>query len=155
MDTLGKIVWFLIKLKLSFTISLSGMQLKWMRTFCLFITIIFCLPIFSYSADVTLIWDPNNEPDLEGYIVYYKTGSSGEAYDYFDMVLVAELGNPDAPEYTITGLDYDEDYFIAVTAYDSEGLESEYSDEVIANIPLPPEEKGGGGGGCFIDASRQ
>lgn len=88
-------------------------------------------------------------------MVYYKTGSSGEPYDYFDTVPVAELNDPQAPEYTIIDLDYDEDYFISVTAYDSKGLESEYSDEVIANIPLPPEEKGGGGGGCFIDASRQ
>ncbi|HEN21171.1 MAG TPA: fibronectin type III domain-containing protein [Desulfobacteraceae bacterium] len=118
-------------------------------------SLIICLHLSCYAAEITVQWDPNTEPDLEGYVVYYKTGSSGEPYDYFDTVPVAELNDPHAPEYTIIDLDYDEDYFIAVTAYDSEGLESDYSNEVIANIPLPPEEKGGSGGGCFIDASRQ
>lgn len=115
-------------------------------------SLVFYSQLYCYAEDITIQWDTNNEPDLEGYIVYYKTGSSGEPYDYFDTVPVAELNDPHAPEYTIIDLDYDEDYFIAVTAYDSEGFESDYSKEVIANIPLP---RGGGGGGCFINSSHQ
>ena len=65
---------------------------------------------------------------------------------------VAELDDPDRPEYVLAGLDYDEDYFIVVTAYNSEGIESVYSNEVSANISSP--QRCEGGGGCFIGAAR-
>ena len=46
----------------------------------------FCLILYfetlCHAADITLKWDPNTEPDLEGYMLYYKTGSSGERYDF-------------------------------------------------------------------------
>jgi len=29
----------------------------------------------SFAKDVTLQWDPNSEPDLMGYLIYYKDGS--------------------------------------------------------------------------------
>ena len=129
------------------------MGLKLMWKLCLLgIIIISCFPITSDATDITLQWDANTEPDLEGYIVYYKTGSSGEPYEYADTVSVAELDDPDMPWHILTGLDYDEDYFIAVTAYDSKGIESDYSNEVSANISSPQRDEGGGG--CFIGASR-
>ena len=31
-----------------------------------------------YALDVTLQWDANKETNLAGYIVYYKTGHSGD-----------------------------------------------------------------------------
>ena len=34
------------------------------------ILIFFILPVLAYSADVTLAWDANNEPDLAGYKLY-------------------------------------------------------------------------------------
>ncbi len=53
--------------------------------FCTFIFIISALTLFSppsiYAADVTLAWSANTEPDLDGYYIYYKTGSSGAPYN--------------------------------------------------------------------------
>ncbi|MBW1899939.1 MAG: fibronectin type III domain-containing protein [Deltaproteobacteria bacterium] len=93
----------------------------------------------AYSAEVTLQWDPNTEPDLAGYKIYYDTNSGapyeGTAADQGAspvVVAIEDLTDPDQPEYTITGLTGSRDYFFAVTAFDNEtpSLESDYSDEV-------------------------
>ena len=93
----------------------------------------------AYSAEVTLQWDPNTEPDLAGYKIYYDTNSGapydGTAADQGSspvVVAIEDLTDPDQPEYTITGLTGSRDYFFAVTAFDNEtpSLESDYSDEV-------------------------
>jgi len=36
-----------------------------------------CFPAPAMAKRVTLAWESNMEPDLEGYRLYYKTGSSG------------------------------------------------------------------------------
>jgi len=85
---------------------------------------------FSFSADFDLRWAENQEPDLAGYKIYYKTGSSGPPYDGIHPTNAAfnspiDVGN--VTEYTIAGLNNLEIYYIVLTAYDSEGLESDYS----------------------------
>jgi len=92
------------------------------------------------TTDVTLQWDANTDPDLAGYKIYYDT-DSGEPYtpdvaDYADQgsspitVPIGDLGDPNNPEYTLTGLSDSEVYFFVVAAYDTEGFESEASNEV-------------------------
>ena len=108
----------------------------------IFFSLFFCLQTFSFAADVTLGWDAN-EPDPDGYRLYYKTGSSGPPYNGIGAlegdspitVELAELIDPDNPEYTINGLSDTETYFFVVTAYDSGGSESGYSNEVFY---IPP-----------------
>ena len=39
---------------------------------------------FVYAADVTLAWDPNQEPDLAGYRVYSRPAGGSYNYDYPD-----------------------------------------------------------------------
>ena len=75
---------------------------------------------------VTLVWDPNTEPDLEGYKCYYGLNSS----DYEYTVVV---GNRTVC--TVTDLKPGETYYFAVTAYNSVGLESDYSEEVLYTVP--------------------
>ncbi len=115
--------------------------------------------------DVTLQWDPNSEPDLDGYKVYYKSDPSG-AYNVCTdaengkspiTVPIEDLADSNNPEYTLTGLTDGVPYFFVVTAYDTEGLESEYSNEVTTSAPTPspeptptPSGEGADGGGCFI-----
>ena len=82
-----------------------------------------CSQASSYAMEVTLQWYANTEPDLDGYKVYYKTGSSGPPYNGPIVV-----GN--TTTYELTGLDNNEVYFFVVIAYDTEGLESDYSNEV-------------------------
>jgi hypothetical protein len=125
--------------------------------FCVFISIISGLILFSplsiSAADVTLAWRSNSEPDLCGYYIYYKTGSSGAPYSGTGsvegnspiQVPLADLYNPAYPEYTVHGLSDTETICFVLTAYDTDGNESGYSNEVcyqpLVDVPpsnLPP-----------------
>jgi hypothetical protein len=75
---------------------------------------------------VTLAWDPNSEPDLEGYKCYYGLASM----DYEHRIIV---GNHTV--YTVTDLTPGETYYFAVTAYNTVGMESEYSEEIMYTVP--------------------
>jgi hypothetical protein len=106
----------------------------------------FIFPPISPAHQVTLAWDPNAESDLAGYITYW--GTSRGNYPY-----LTDVGNNTS--HTITGLEEDRVYYFAITAYDSEYNESDYSDELAYVVPSSDTEGsgggyGGGGGGCFI-----
>jgi len=75
----------------------------------------------SYGETVILSWNPNAEPDLAGYRIYY--GNSSRNYDY-----VFDVG--DVTEYQL-GLSFEDTYYFAVTAYDTSGNESDFSAEAI------------------------
>lgn len=80
---------------------------------------------------VTLAWDANTEPDLAGYRVYQGSKSGGP------YTKIADVPVMPMPEYTITGL-ADGTWFWVVTAYDTGGLESGYSNEVSKTVNRPP-----------------
>jgi hypothetical protein len=116
------------------------------KIYCIFTCSLFLLILFSppliYSADVTLGWDANTESDLAGYYVYYKTGSSGLPYNGTGTVegnspiqvplsALSDLGDPAYPDYTIHGLSDTETTYIVLTAYDTDGNQSGYSNEVF------------------------
>jgi hypothetical protein len=87
---------------------------------------------FAHSAEVTVAWDPNTEPDLAGYKIYYKTESSGPPYNGTGVTegdSPIDVGNQ--TEFTFHGLTDDVTYFLVVTAYNTGGLESDYSEELI------------------------
>jgi hypothetical protein len=73
------------------------------------------------QQSVTLAWDPNQEPDLGGYIVYY--GPRSRVYTN-----AINVGN--VTTNTVSGLEETGTYYFAVTAYNTNGLESDFSDEV-------------------------
>ncbi len=117
------------------------------------------------AADVTLAWDPNSEADLEGYGVYLSRGTLGPPYELYGYVALADLENPGAPRFTVSGLEKGMRYYFAVTAYDTEGYESAFSRPACADVgdtivpcPVPPSSGGaggggGGGGGCFLQTA--
>jgi hypothetical protein len=85
------------------------------------------------AKDVTLAWDRNSESNLSGYMLYYKTGTGGTPYDGVGALQGAspiDVGN--VTTFTVIGLSDSEDYYFVVTAYNTEGLESGYSNEVTA-----------------------
>jgi hypothetical protein len=80
----------------------------------------------------------------------------GPPYYQLDTVSLAET-EPDNPLYTATGLKEESFYCFVVTAYDSEGIESGFSNEVCVlngqQVALNSAQDRGGGGGCFISIS--
>ncbi len=79
------------------------------------------------SQSVNLAWDPNSEPVLDGYRVYFRTGSG----NYTQAMEVA------TPSATVPDLTEGVVYYFAVTAYNTEGVESGYSNEVSYAVPTP------------------
>jgi hypothetical protein len=116
-----------MQLNMSRTSNLS--RLSFWRSILVLI-LIFLYPLLIQPADaasVTLAWDPNTEPDVAGYKVYY-----GKASGTYESVV--DVGNQTT--YNILGFQDGETYYLAVTAYNVYGLESGFSDEVI--YPGPP-----------------
>lgn len=67
------------------------------------------------AAIVTLAWDPNPEPDISGYRVYYGTNGFGSVMDCGNVTnRVLELSGPGT-------------WSFYATAYNTSGLESEPS----------------------------
>lgn len=95
--------------------------------FCFLLNLItLCSPC--RAATVALSWEANTEPTLAGYRVYYKSGSSLLP---FDGTEASEGGSPidvrNSTTTTVSGLFPDKSYYFTVTAYDSLGVESDYS----------------------------
>jgi hypothetical protein len=122
----------------------------------------------AYAADVTLAWDPNQEADLEGYAVYFKSNAPGPPYNLFGYFTTDDISDPAGPTVTVTGLNKGANYYFAVTAYNTKGNESGFSNTVCAEIGdvIAPCSativdgggsggggSGGGGGGCFIETA--
>jgi hypothetical protein len=88
------------------------------------------LLVFSFTeghcAQVTLTWDPNSEPDLSGYEVYYGTSSGNYQWNM-------DVGN--VTTYNVNSLDTGITYYFAATAYNTSGYESGYSNEVVYTPP--------------------
>jgi hypothetical protein len=128
------------------------------------------------AKKVTIGWDANPEPDLEGYVVYRNVGSPGPPYKHTDTLPEDDLANPLKPRVVMTGLKKETEYYVAVTAYDIRGKESDFSSDLCIEIvdefvqacsetaissksasPGTSKSSGGGGsggsnGGCFISS---
>ena len=77
------------------------------------------------GAGVTLVWDPSEEPGVVGYVVHW--GRNPGVYPW-------QMDVMQATETAIADLESGVPYFFAITAYDSDGTESEPS-AVVAYIP--------------------
>jgi hypothetical protein len=83
----------------------------------------------SQAANVNLSWSPSTDADLAGYSVYYGTASR----TYGTPVNVGLVS-----AYTLTGFNAGT-YYFAVTAYDSSGNESAFSNEASRTITSTPD----------------
>jgi hypothetical protein len=101
------------------------------------------------AAQVSLAWDANSESNLAGYHVYYNLGSSGAPYTGNGLdqgaspvdVPLASLDDAQNPRVSLSGL-VAGTYYITCTAYDSEGNESGYANEISYTVvvdELPPD----------------
>ncbi len=106
-----------------------------MKKILMIILLLFLMVSPAYAGDATLSWDaPTTNADgtpltdLAGYNVYYGTASGvyGTPIDVHNVLT-----------YKVTGLSEGLKYF-AVTAYDTGGNESCYSNEVSKKIVIAP-----------------
>lgn len=97
-----------------------------MKTILLVIFIMFVsLSAFATTKGYRLQWDPNSEPDLAGYRVYIGTQSGGPYTVVAELGLVAQYdGELNVPDDALSS------FYWVVTAFDTSGLESDYSNEV-------------------------
>ena len=153
----------------------------------------------SGPAEFILGWDANNEADLDGYEIYVRKGIPDSTYEFLAAVYVNELEDPNNPTVTITDgynglltdiitpvvrmaeLANNTTYHLALTAFDTQGKTSDFSEELCVEVigtsvvecgstdsgsddsaetDAGSESSvendagsGSGGGGCFIAAS--
>src|SRR5947199_354933 len=77
-------------------------------------------------SSVDLQWNPNTDPSVVGYNLY--VGASSRNYTN-----VTSVGN--STNKIVGGLKEGKNYYFAVTAYDVEGYESDYSEEIVYIVP--------------------
>lgn len=104
-----------------------------MKTICMGFLILL-MAAAAQATDVTLQWDPNTEADLAGYRLYQKADSATPPF-----VKVREIPKGTTTA-SVTGLDSAHSYSFAVTAYNTAGLESAYSN--IVTVPAAPKVPG-------------
>jgi hypothetical protein len=100
------------------------------------IAVLTCSPGEVLGMEVKLAWDACNWPGLAGYKVHYGTAS--KAYN-------TSINVHNVTSYTVTSLASGA-YYFAVTAYDSAGVETAFSNEVSTG-------EGGCGQGCNVNGS--
>jgi hypothetical protein len=86
------------------------------------------------AAEITLLWDANDEADLAGYAVYQRTDSPEPPYDLVDKLFLDELFDPDKPETLVTQLEDGKKYYFTVTAFDESNNESSISNKICVKV---------------------
>ena len=121
-----------------FIVVLSGLLL-------LLLAILSLLVPAAHAGQVTVAWDPNPEPDVAGYKIYYGTNSGS---------YTASVDAGSATSAVISGLQEGVTYFFSAVAYDASNNESGFSNEITYAVPAAATPSGGeassGGGACFI-----
>ncbi len=77
------------------------------------------------AQNMMITWDANPEADLSGYKVYY--GPASRSYD-----TAVDVGS--SLEFSFDNIGGPEELYVAVTAYDTAGNESDFSEELVINI---------------------
>ncbi len=90
------------------------------------VIMVFIMNASAWAGTATLSWDPNTETDLAGYKAYYGIASAS----YTQSI---DVGN--VLTYTINNLAEGVTYFFVVTAYNTSGNESGFSNEGSKTIP--------------------
>ena len=92
-----------------------------------------------FASTVTLQWNANTETDLAGYRVYYRADSSAVPFAGTGATQGASpIDVAKNTTATISGLDSGHANFFAVTAYNTAGVESPYSNVVTISELTPP-----------------
>ncbi|BCR05259.1 hypothetical protein DESUT3_23280 [Desulfuromonas versatilis] len=88
------------------------------------------------GAEITLAWDPNTEPNVAGYKLYYRSDAPDLPFDGAEADNGQSPSPIDVGNATTASVDLPDDgkiYYFAVTAYDTSGYESSYSNIVASD----------------------
>jgi len=96
-------------------------MLKYSKFFILILSLV--LTGTAQAGTVHLVWNPNTEIDLTGYVVYY-----GKARGVYDTLIELDRTNV----FPVNGLDTGIPYYFSVKAVDLNGNESDYSEAITA-----------------------
>src|SRR4051794_11482562 len=80
------------------------------------------------APSVTLVWNPNTESDLAGYNVYFGPTNA----TYTNKIILGKVTTN-----IVSGLVPGAKYFFAVTAFNTSGAESDFSNEISYSVPAP------------------
>lgn len=92
-----------------------------------------------YAYDLMLRWTAPPEPDVAGYFVY--VGPSSRTYIHrYPVDSIGSLTFAGVVHHIVVGLDPTHTYYLAVTAFNTEGLESPFSNEKVVSVSnlMPP-----------------
>jgi hypothetical protein len=93
----------------------------------------------SQARDVTLQWDPSTDSTVTGYKINYNADSATTPFSGTGSVQGASpYDAKNVTTATLTGLDPARAYYFAITAYNSTGTESLYSNIVSVAEASPP-----------------
>jgi chitinase len=81
----------------------------------------------AFAAPVTLVWDAVAASYLAGYVLYYGYGSGS-------YTMSVDVGNYTSA--SLTSLDEGKTYYFVAAAYDVDGSESSFSNEVSYTVPV-------------------
>ena len=90
-------------------------------------SLLFGLSSGAFAESVTLAWDSDTASDLAGYVLYYGYGSGSYS-------MSVDVGNYTSA--SLAGLDEGKTYYFVATAYNIEGYESSFSNEVSYSVPV-------------------
>jgi hypothetical protein len=91
--------------------------------------------VSAQARDVVLQWNANTESDLAGYKVYYKADSAATPFNGTGCVQGSSpVDVKKQTSTTLNGLDSSKTYYFAVTAYNTAGKESSYSNIVATDM---------------------
>ena len=97
---------------------------------------LFLFPSISYAKDLAFAWTANTETNLAGYKIYV-----GEESKNYSKCVIENI-DKSSVSYKFTEEDFsncnfeeNKTYYFAATAFDTDGFESDFSDEVTWTTP--------------------
>ena len=94
----------------------------------------------TFAADCTerFSWLPNTEADVAGYKIHYGLTDGGPYPDSVDVGNLRPIDGRIVAD--LSAFACDEHYYVVVNAYNSAGLESDYSTQVELLVTAPADE---------------
>lgn len=105
-------------------ISKINQSLAALRNFVAIVAALWTMPVL--SASVTIAWDPNPQPSVEGYVAYIRTAGSTNSQSF-------DVGTNTT--HTFGNLTAGVSYVFEITAYNNDGIESAPAGNIQYTVP--------------------